>query len=338
MIDGVVGEDAALPLPWQAPALADALARQRGHALLVHGAEPDAAFAFSVALAQALLCEAAPAPGRAGACGRCGSCRLVQARVHPDLFVLLPEARRRETGWLLAGDKPEADKKPSKWIRIDEVRDAIDWVSRTASRGRGKVALLHPGEALQEAAANALLKSLEEPPAGTRWLLGAADPANLIPTVRSRCQRITLAPAPADAARDWLAARGLADPGVLLAAAGGRPLEALSLAAAGVDAARWAALPRAVAAGEGGALAGWPVPRALDALQKLCHDAMAVASGAGPRYFPAAALPRRAALAPLADWSRELARVARHDEHPWNEGLLLASLVAQGRRALTLPA
>jgi DNA polymerase-3 subunit delta' len=123
---------------------------------------------------------------------------------------------------------------------------------------------------------------------------------------------------------------------VLLAAAGGRPLDALMLAEAGIDAAGWTALPRAIARGQGAALSGWPIPRAIDAMQKLCHDALAVAVGAPPRYFPAAAMPRRADMAALADWGRALSRVARHDEHPWNEGLLLEALVTQGCRALTL--
>jgi DNA polymerase-3 subunit delta' len=207
---------------------------------------------------------------------------------------------------------------------------------KTAARGRGKVALLHPAEALQGPAANSLLKTLEEPPSGTRLLLGASDPAHLIPTLRSRCQRIALAAPSADESAAWLATQGLADAGVLLAATAGRPLDALALAAAGVDAAAWTALPRSIAAGEGGALQGWPVPRALDALQKLCHDAMVAATGGVPRYFPATSVPARGDLGALAAWSRELARVARHDEHPWNEGLLLSALTAQGRRALTL--
>ncbi len=333
------------PLPWQAAALADALQRQRGHALLLHGAAGVGSLHFGVALAQGWLCE-----GNAAArpCGRCGSCRMVQAHLHPDLFVLLPQTLRQQHGWPLADDKPDDDgkKKPSKQIRIDEVRAAIDWVTRTSARGRGKVVLIHPAEALNVQAANALLKTLEEPPAGTRLLLGVADPAHLLPTVRSRCQRLVL-PLPTSAqALQWLAGQGLDGADVLLAGASGRPLEALELAQAGIDGAAWAALPRAVAGGQGGAgaaMAGWPVPRALDALLKLCHDAMAQAAGAAPRYFPAGSMPAAlrsvgaAGMAGLVDWQRSLLRVARHDEHPWHEGLLLDALLAQGRRALTLP-
>lgn len=331
----VVGEDGRPALPWLAAPVADTLARQRGHALLLHGAEGIGTLEFGFALAQALLCEAGNGQG---ACGRCGSCRLVQAHAHPDLMVLMPQSLRWPLGWLLADDKPdeEGKKKPSKQVRIDEVRATIDWVGKTSSRGRGKVVLLHPAEALNLQSANALLKTLEEPPTGTRLLLGVADPARLLPTIRSRCQRVPL-PAPTEAeALAWLQGQGVADPALLLAAAGGRPLLAAEMATAGIDGARWSALPRAVARGDASALAGWPVPRAIDALQKLCHDASAQAVGGTPRHFPPAAMPAPADAAALADWGRSLARAARHDEHPWNEGLLLEALVSQGCRALTL--
>jgi DNA polymerase III subunit delta' len=332
--DLTVRDGGVLPLPWLAQPLADALAHQRGHALMLHGAPGAGTLHFGLALAQAWLCEGRPRP-----CGRCGSCHLVQMHSHPDLFVLLPETLRQVLGWPLADDKIDAEdgkKKPGRQIRIAEVRSAIDWVAKTSARGRGKVVLLHPAEAINAHAANALLKTLEEPPAGTRLVLGVSDPANLLPTVRSRCQRVALPTPPADVAAAWLAEQGVAEPAVLLAAAGGQPLEAQALAAVGIDATAWAALPRAVERGQGGAFAGWPIPRALDALLKLCHDALVRAAGGTPRYFPAASLPVARDAAALVDWQRSLLRVARHDEHPWHEGLLLDALVAQGCSALTL--
>ncbi len=327
-----------LPLPWLAGPLAAALRQQRGHATLVHGAAGVGALEFALALAQALLCEAA-APGLPPAppCGHCGSCRLLQSGLHPDLFVLLPEAHRRDTGWLLATDKPEGDelkRKPSRQVRIDEVRALIDWSHKTSARGRGKLVVLHPAEALNLQSASALLKTLEEPPTGTRLVLTTSDPALLLPTVCSRCQRLALPAPPADVAAAWLAGQGVAQPDVLLAACNGRPLEARALAAAGVDAAAWAALPGAVARGHTGGLSGWPPPLLVDALQKLCHDALARSVGGSPRYFPAASLPAAAALPGLLDWANELSRVARHADHPWSEGLLLDALVQQGRQAL----
>lgn len=329
-----VGEGGDLPLPWLAEPLAQVLATQRGHALLVQGHPGAGVLPYVATLAQAWLCES---DGPRQPCGRCGSCRLVQGRLHPDLQMLLPEALRREHEWPLKGDKADADdskRKPSRQIRIDEVRDAIDAVQRTSARGRGKVVVLHPAEALNLQAANALLKTLEEPPEGTRLVLATADVSLLLPTIRSRCQQVLLRRPPAEAAVAWLAAQGQREPEVLLGAAGGLPLEVAALAAVGLDAARWRALPRALAAGQAGALQGLPLPRAIDVLSKLCHDAMAMSAGGSGRYFPADSLPPPSSLAALADWSHELARVARHEEHPWNEPLMLDALVAAAARAL----
>jgi DNA polymerase-3 subunit delta' len=217
----------------------------------------------------------------------------------------------------------------------------IERCTRTSARGQGKALLLHPADALNLQSANALLKTLEEPAPGTRLLLTTADPSALLPTVRSRCQLLRLPTPAAEQAVPWLQARGVpdaADAQVLLAACSGRPLDVLALVQAGVDASAWAALPRAVANGQAAALAGWPVPRALDALQKLCHDAMARAStgstGGTTQYFPAASLPARAALAALTPWAAELRRVARHADHPWSEALLIEALVNAGAQAL----
>jgi DNA polymerase III subunit delta' len=193
------------------------------------------------------------------------------------------------------------------------------------------VLLLHPAEAMNLQAASALLKTLEEPPGQARLLLSAADEARLLPTVRSRCQRIRLAGPSAEMAISWLTEQGVRDAPVLLAAAGGAPLAARDLAAGGIDAAAWLALPRAVARGQAAALAGWPVPRAVDALQKVCHDALVQAAGGVPRYFSAQALPAGARPGSLNAWAQSLSRVARHAEHPWNEGLLVEALVSEGR-------
>ena len=165
-----------------------------------------------------------------------------------------------------------------------------------------------------------------------------AVPEHLLATVRSRCQRVALPWPDADEALGWLRGHGVAAPEVLLAAAGGRPLDALALHEAGIDAQAWQSLPRAVASGHATALAGWPVPQVVDALQKLCHDAMSIAAGGSPRFFPAVAMPRSPRLDGLAAWALRLVAVARHDEHPWNEGLLIEALVAHGREALTTSA
>lgn len=327
-------------LPWLQAPLVEALRSQRGHALLVQGVPGAGQFEFAIALARAWLCET-PASDRPDglACGHCESCHLATAdQVHPDLRVLLPEALHHALGWQRPSDGDDAGdgkRKPSEWISIKQVRAAIEFSNLTRGRGRLKVVVIHPAERMPQAAASALLKLLEEPAGGQRFVLGCGDAAALLPTVRSRCHAIALpAPDPALAAR-WLADAGLAGAPVLLAASGGAPIAALERHALGLDAALWARLPSLVAAGDAQALSRLSVPLVIESLQKLCHDTMLAACGVAPRYFPAAGVPAGVAMARLADWGQSLRRAARHAEHPWNSALMIESLVLQGQRALT---
>jgi DNA polymerase-3 subunit delta' len=159
------------------------------------------------------------------------------------------------------------------------------------------------------------------------------DPERLLPTVRSRCQRVRLAPPDVATAEAWLVKQGVAGAAALLPASGGEPLAAKALVDEGLSADVWASLPAQVAGGDTRQLAGMPLPRAVRVLQQVCHDAMAQAAGGAPRFFLPGQVPAGATLAALAEWAAELARVARHDEHPWNAPLRVEALVAQGRRA-----
>lgn len=328
----MVGPDGVLPLPWLREALDEVLARQRGHALLLQGAAGDGAFEFALTLAQAWLCEAVHGPRP---CGQCAGCRLVQSKSHPDLNLRLPEEMAVALGWPV--DVKEG-RKPSRQIRIDEVRGAIDWIVTTPARGRAKVLVLNPAQTMNHAASSALLKTLEEPPPGARIVLCTGEPSRLLPTVRSRCQRI-VAPRPGAAqAAAWLDAQGVADAAILLAAAGGRPLDALDLHRAGLAGSGWSALPRRVAAGDPSAFAGWGIAQTLDAMMKMCHDAMAASIGGAPVFFPRPSVPVGLRLAPLDSWRRSLQRVRRHVDHPWSEPLLIDALVAEGREAFAVAA
>lgn len=326
-------------LPWLPPTLERArAAAERGHALLLHGAAGDGVFECAELIAHAWLCEASDPSARP--CGQCASCHLLQGGAHPDLHRLLPETLREQLGVQgQGGDGGEVEpggkgrRKPSRQIRIEEVRAAIDWIVTTSSRGGAKVVLIHPAEAMNLQSASALLKTLEEPPAGARLLLTAEDPARLLPTVRSRCQVLRLAAPSAQVARAWLQAQGLAEPEVLLAASSGRPLEALAMGAAGIDARRWASLPAAVLARQAAAFAGFALPSVIATLQKLCHDGLALAAGGAPRFFPKQSLQAPLAAEALAQWSRELARLARRAEHPWNEPLAIDALLARAAAA-----
>jgi DNA polymerase-3 subunit delta' len=262
------------------------------------------------------------------------------ARSHPDLLVLVPEALRESLGWEAGtgegeeGGEGAAKRKPSKEIRVEAVRAAIVFATTTSARGRGKAVVIHPAERMNEIAASAFLKTLEEPAGQTRFLLCSAAPDRLLPTIRSRCQDVLLPVPPAAVAEAWLAKQGVAEPAVLLAASGGQPQESLARAARGLDAEAWLALPGRVVRGDAAALQGWPLPLAVEALQKICHDALCVACGGAPRYFPPDCIPPGAEVHALLRWSRELARVAQEAEHPWSIDLAVESLVEQGRQAL----
>ena len=326
-----VAADGSLPLPWLSAALAQAGALAQAHALLIHGPAGGGHLALALLLAQTALCEDPSALQRQRACGRCGSCHLVVTRVHPDLLLVLPETLRVALDWVDDEDSKLAkgEAKPSREIKVDQIRDAIAWAQQTSGRGRGKVLLLHPADALNTASANALLKTLEEPPGRLRLLLTSADPEQLLATVRSRCQRLRLDLPPTAVALGWLQSQGVADPGALLQAAGGSPLEALAWAREGVTAPLLADLPRRVALGDASSLVGRPVPRVVDWLLRLSHDAQVLAAGGLPRFFAAQHLPVGADPAALRLWQSALQRAARHDEHPWNAGLLIESLVSQ---------
>lgn len=326
-------------LPWLVAPLTHALRTQRGHALLVHGAQGAGQFEFAIALARAWLCESPAGERHAGlACGRCESCRLVAAdQVHPDLRVLLPEARHLALGWLapdIAIGSGDTKRKPSESISIRQVRDAIDFSTLTSGRGRLKVLVIHPAERMPVIAASALLKLLEEPQGGQRIVLGCGDAAALLPTLTSRCHALALPAPDARSAARWLLQAGVPGADVLLAASGGAPLAALENSALGLSAQLWAALPALVASGDAQALQALPVPLVIESLQKLCHDALLAACGVAPRFFPAASIAAGADPARLAEWGRALMRAARHAEHPWNAALMAESLVLQGQRAL----
>lgn len=323
--------------PWLRAPLAELL-RQRGHAWLLQGPSGLGQYELGLALAAAWLCED-PDPVR-GACGHCPSCHAIEVRTHADLCVLMPEVAMQALAWPL-DEKAQADiedkkRKPSREIRVEAMREAIGFAQRTSARGRGKAVLVYPAERMNSITANALLKTLEEPVGDVRFVLASEAAWQLLPTIRSRCLGFTL-PWPAQAeARDWLAAKGIpaADTAALLRAAGGRPSDALRLASQGQTPKTWSLLPKAVARGEAGALAEQAPAQVIEALQKICHDLMATASGAEPRFFAPAELPPPPSRLALTRWSRSLSSAAKTAEHPFNSGLMLEALVSEARSTL----
>ncbi len=322
--------------PWIRAQLRQLLT-QRGHAWLLQGPSGLGQYSLALGLAQAWLCDQ---PTADGGCGQCASCHQVEVRAHTDFAVLMPETAMMALGWPL-GEKAQDDidekkRKPSREIRVDAMRDMLEFAQRTSGRGRGKVVMVYPAERMNHVTANALLKTLEEPPGDARFVLATEAAHQLLPTIRSRCQGHTLTWPTAEEAQGWLVEEGV--PGAaapaLLRAAGGRPEDALRLHAAGLDAQSWSKWPKALARGDGSTLANWGAAEIVQSLQKLCHDLVAVQSGAAPRFFAAADLPPPASLAALTAWWRTLAETMRTVEHPFHAGLMLEDLVTQARTAL----
>ncbi|OGB00056.1 MAG: DNA polymerase III subunit delta' [Burkholderiales bacterium RIFCSPHIGHO2_12_FULL_61_11] len=355
--------------PWLQTQLESLLA-QRGHAWLLSGPSGLGQFELALALARAWLCEQ---PSAQGACGHCGSCHAVDVHTHADLCMLLPETLSLGLGWPLdekTQDELDSKKrKPSKEIKVDAAREAVTFTQFTRSRGDTKVVLVFPAERMNNVTANTLLKTLEEPPGAVKFILASEAAHQLLPTIRSRCLGHTMLWPGFEPALAWLQQEALrqseagstakkgvqppdaADLQTLLMAAGGRPADALAWAqdSATADAARrWQALPMAMASGNVSALADWAPAQAVDALQKLCHDVLAVRVGAAPRFFRSQDLPFTVAAAAatsarhstgpglyaLASWAKELSTLARTVEHPYNPGLMLESLVSRAHTAL----
>ncbi|HAX21917.1 MAG TPA: DNA polymerase III subunit delta' [Hydrogenophaga sp.] len=325
--------------PWVQRQL-QALLAQRGHAWLLQGPSGLGQYELALALAQTWLCEQ---PTASGPCGVCASCHMVDTHAHPDFVVLMPETVMLERGWPLAetAQKEIDDKKrkPSKEIRVEAMRDTVAFAQRTSARGRGLAVLVYPAERMNHVTANALLKTLEEPPGDTRFVLASEATHQLLPTIRSRCQTHAMDWPPEPEALLWLQDNAASRPTpeqaqVWLRAAGGRPVDALAWAGTGLNAKTWAELPAALARGDWSTLAGWPAAQQLELLQKLCHDLMVQAAGGTPRFFTAANLPVAPRWGVLARWSRELLDAARSVEHPYNPGLMQEAWAARTRQAL----
>ncbi|MEO5692100.1 MAG: DNA polymerase III subunit delta' [Usitatibacter sp.] len=217
------------PFPWHRQALQRILAdRSRlPHALLVHGPAGIGKTEFARAMGAGALCES---PREGLACGTCPSCHWFSQGNHPDYREVIPEAAAEEDEAAEA-EPAKAEKARSLVIKIDQIRAVADFISLSTHRAGYRVLVINPAEAMHPSAANALLKTLEEPPPGTLIVMVSHRIARLLPTIRSRCRLMAL-PLPLRAeALAWLKGEGVAQPEAALSSAGGAPLLARDLAA-----------------------------------------------------------------------------------------------------------
>ncbi len=209
--------------PWQlrvhdrAAAALDA--GRLGHGLLLCGPPRLGKREVAERLAARVLCEDT-ASGMAP-CGQCRSCRLIAARsqldppeVRPDGSPAHPLGHPAHPDLLLVGHAWNHKARPPRMrteIVIDQVRALGEQMALTPQYGRAKVAIIDPGEAVNTAAANALLKTLEEPVPGRYLWIVASEPARLPATIRSRCQKLEFRLPPRAEAREWLLGQGHAE-------------------------------------------------------------------------------------------------------------------------------
>ena len=299
------------------------------HAMLLKGPPGIGKRAFASALAKGLLCEKPVSP--ITACGSCVACHWFDSGNHADFRMLQPEAAE------ISDDDEPVDKKKKRDISVAQVRSLSDFVNISSHRSGAKVVLIQPAEAMNVNAANALLKSLEEPPPATFFVLVTDRPHLLPATIRSRCQQIALPPPSAQEAAAWLKTSGISQPELALAQAGGSPLLAVELDNPEYWAARQQFLDGlsnrqfdALTLAE--RTVAQPIPQIINWLQRWSYDLARLSFGQSLRYNPdrkdalLAAIKRMKPLE-ILHFHRELVRFQRIVNHPLNPRLLLEDLL-----------
>ncbi len=360
---------------WLAPAWQRlvALGDSLPHALLFIGAAGSGKRDLADALAARLLCHT---PGSDGlACGECAGCRLRLSGNHPDLHLLLPPAQAAAegggegtaegvgNGGALAdaaepagggADKPSKAK--SSQILIEQVRGLQAALNTTGHQSARRVILIEPAHAMNPFTANALLKLLEEPPAGCLFLLISSAPRRLLPTIRSRCQAWAI-PRPGEAQlAAWMGSQGR-EGKALLALCGGMPLMADRMAGKGLASmlARFvrelSQLPQSDPLGLAGqweswlkskeaTSAGFDMVLLVDWMQRWVTDLASVRLGGQVRFFPAeeaalSALAARTSVAGVLNCYNDFARIRRVAQHPLNARLMLEDMLLRYTRIVT---
>jgi len=303
------------------------------HAILLHSREGMGTAELAQAFSQALLCETPQADGQA--CGTCAACNWFGQGNHPDFRLIQPESMTPE-----AGDEEPKKEKRSEQIRIEQIRALQDFLAVGTHRGGLRVILVHPAETMNFNTQNALLKSLEEPPGGTVFLLVSYQPERLLPTVRSRCLKLAVPMPDPIRAESWLKSQGVAEPGEALANAGGAPLGALELAKTDDERHRFLAQLRAPDF-DPLALADQCQRHApveiVNWLQRWSYDLLLSRVAGRVRYHTKderiiAEISRRCSAAGVAGYLRRLARAKALARHPLNPRLFAEDLLLQYQR------
>jgi DNA polymerase-3 subunit delta' len=320
------------------------LRRRLPHAILFFGPTGIGKAEFAEHFAQSLLCESPLADGHA--CGKCDSCGWFAQYSHPDYRRVRPEVfddedASEESDAAESGEpkkSAKAAKAPSKDIRIDQIRALGDFMNVSTHRQGNRVVLLYPAEALNAASANALLKTLEEPPPNTIFILVSNSLDRLLPTILSRCRKFALAMPTRDQAIAWLNEQKIKDAEAWLAEQGGAPLAASASAQMETREAVDALLQHLAKPGIEGALRTadqlqkTPIVEIVTSLQRWLYDVFSVKLTGKIRYYPRYEK-QLSALANVTDMSRLLKmQKALNDrraiaEHPLAAKLFLEDML-----------
>lgn len=302
------------------------------HALLLKGRRGIGKLSLGRTWAQSLLCER-PGENRLP-CGACPACIWFEQGSHPDFRLVEPESSAEE-----GGEREESQGKRSKQhIGVGQIRELADFLNVSSHREGYRVALIHPVEAMNAAAANALLKSLEEPGPEMLFILVSHRPQNLPATLVSRCHQISVSRPDPAMAEDWLKEQGALEASLCLVEAGGAPLSALEFANPEYRQLRKGFLEELSEPGAldpiGAAERMQKIEPGLTVLwlQKWCYDLASLKLTGQLRYNPDFA-DRLAALGHgldrllLARYLRSLTAAQRVARHPLNSRLFVEDLL-----------
>lgn len=200
--------------PWQTQQWQNVIACKQEnrlpHALLFAGIQGLGKKHFALCLAHTLLCNA----GANAPCGQCHACHLLRVQSHPDFLVVEPE-------------------KSGQMIKVDQVREAVQFMNETALQGGLRIIIINPANAMNINAANALLKTLEEPAPNIVIMLISDQSLRLPATIVSRCQKIIFHKPDTEMALTWVQShlqKKDVDIRILLNLANGAPLKAIQFA------------------------------------------------------------------------------------------------------------
>jgi DNA polymerase-3 subunit delta' len=324
------------------------------HATLLAGHPGVGKLVLAEAMAAGLLCES-PGPQRQHRpCGTCQSCRWFLAGNHPDYRRISPD-QDDDPGDEDASAKANSKKKPSDTIKVDQIRALEDFVYVGSHRRGKRLIVISPAEAMNHAAANSLLKILEEPPATVYFILVSSKWRLLLPTVKSRCRKVLISRPDPLRAQAWLTSEavgvGIRDAEKLLQITGGSPLTAATWAEQGWLDAYQSSIDVLTHPDEGPlAMAGrWESQlraspeRSLESLvaqiQKWLVDLIQVKLIGKPRFHLAwrenlQILAEPSSLGRLFNCYNELMEIRAVAGHPLNTQLFLEDLATRYLRAL----